>query len=267
MGGVADHSRIQGSNEVTQAMTTTNHSERILEVLVGGNLSVLTPPERVDYYNRVCDSLGLNPMTQPFAFITLNGKLVLYALKGATDQLRGIHGISISEPHVQQQGDMYIVTVTAVDKTGRTDSDMGVVAVGKLTGENLANAMLKAITKAKRRVALSICGLGMLDETEIEDIPASAKRPPVQMPQPRQVEAKSFTERNGPPFESVNVETGELVDWTGFWERSREIGYSELQVRNFVGMDDETFDAFTEDDLGRLYADLAKAAGKQPSLV
>ena len=30
---------------------------------------------------------------------------------------------------------------------------------------------MKAETKAKRRVTLSICGLGMLDETEVESIP------------------------------------------------------------------------------------------------
>jgi hypothetical protein len=34
----------------------------------------------------------------------------------------------------------------------------------------LANALMKAETKAKRRATLSICGLGMLDETEVEDI-------------------------------------------------------------------------------------------------
>jgi hypothetical protein len=32
---------------------------------------------------------------------------------------------------------------------------------------------MKAITKAKRRVTLSICGLGWLDETEIESIPSA----------------------------------------------------------------------------------------------
>ena len=36
---------------------------------------------------------------------------------------------------------------------------------------------MKAETKAKRRATLSICGLSLLDETEIEDIPAAAKRP------------------------------------------------------------------------------------------
>ena len=32
-----------------------------------------------------------------------------------------------------------------------------------LNGEDLANAMMKCETKAKRRVTLSICGPGMLD--------------------------------------------------------------------------------------------------------
>jgi hypothetical protein len=36
---------------------------------------------------------------------------------------------------------------------------------------NFGNALMKAVTKAKRRVTLSICGLGMLDETEVETIP------------------------------------------------------------------------------------------------
>jgi hypothetical protein len=34
---------------------------------------------------------------------------------------------------------------------------------------------MKAITKAKRRVTLSICGLGFLDKTEVSDIPSQVK--------------------------------------------------------------------------------------------
>jgi hypothetical protein len=33
--------------------------------------------------------------------------------------------------------------------------------------------ILKAVTKAKRRVTLSICGLGFLDETEVDSIPGA----------------------------------------------------------------------------------------------
>jgi hypothetical protein len=33
--------------------------------------------------------------------------------------------------------------------------------------------MLKAVTKAKRRVTLSLCGLGMTDESEVDSIPGA----------------------------------------------------------------------------------------------
>jgi hypothetical protein len=56
-----------------------------------------------------------------------------------------------------------------------------------------ANTILKAITKAKRRVTLSICGLGWLDETEVEDIPAEAKALNNSAPF-----EKSFNENNEP---------------------------------------------------------------------
>jgi hypothetical protein len=54
------------------------------------------------------------------------------------------------------------------------DSSIGAVSVDGLKGDDLANAMMKAETKSKRRVTLSICGLGMLDETEIETIKEAA---------------------------------------------------------------------------------------------
>jgi hypothetical protein len=124
----------------------------------------------------VCDSLGLNPLTQPFDYIRLSGKLVLYAKRDAAEQLRKLHGISITDVQAANVGDVYVVTVKAQDATGRTDASTGAVPIGTLKGEALANALMKAETKAKRRVTLSICGLGMLDETEVESI---APRPPV----------------------------------------------------------------------------------------
>ncbi|MDQ3831524.1 MAG: hypothetical protein M3361_19940 [Candidatus Tectomicrobia bacterium] len=53
----------------------------------------------------------------------------------------------------------------------REDESTGAVSVGNLRGDALANALMKCETKAKRRVTLSIAGLGWLDETEIETIP------------------------------------------------------------------------------------------------
>ena len=68
-----------------------------------------------------------------------------------------------------------------VDKDGKKDESSGSVSIAGLRAMDLANAMMKAETKAKRRLTLSICGLGYLDETEIEDMqraaPAAPARP------------------------------------------------------------------------------------------
>src|SRR5678816_1140791 len=66
---------------------------------------------------------------------------------------------------------VYTVTAYARDSANRVDSAIGAVPIENLKGEAKANAMMKAETKAKRRVTLSICGLGMLDETEAGSIP------------------------------------------------------------------------------------------------
>lgn len=144
--------------------------EQIERVLIGGDLAALKPDERVNYYRAVCNSVGLNPLTKPFEYINLNGKLRLYALRDATDQLRKIHGVSIAIVSREHIGDVYVVTARATDRAGRVDESTGAVTMGSLRGDALANALMKAETKAKRRVTLSICGLGILDETEIETI-------------------------------------------------------------------------------------------------
>ncbi|NCD11015.1 MAG: hypothetical protein EOL93_00560 [Epsilonproteobacteria bacterium] len=139
--------------------------------LIEGDLSKLSSDERMDYYGAVCKSVGLNPLTKPFEYVTLNGSLKLYARKDATDQLRKIYGVSIEIVSKNQIGDIFIVEAKATDKEGRFDTATGAVSMLGLKGSELANALMKAETKAKRRVTLSICGLGILDESEIEDTP------------------------------------------------------------------------------------------------
>jgi hypothetical protein len=142
----------------------------IEQVLIGGDLTPLTPQQRVSYYNAVCRSLDLNPLTRPFDYIKLNGRLVLYTKKDATDQIRLNRGVSITRVSAQYVDDLYVVTADAKDRDGRTDSGTGAVCMTGLTGEAKANAIMKAETKAKRRVTLSICGLGMTDDSEIDSI-------------------------------------------------------------------------------------------------
>lgn len=147
--------------------------EAIERVLVVGDLARLTPDERVSYYRALCSSVGLNPLTKPFEFITLNGKLTLYARKDATDQLRANNQVSITIVAREVVEGCYVVTARATLPSGRTDESIGACPIEGLKGEARANCLMKVETKAKRRVTLSICGMGLLDETEVETIPGA----------------------------------------------------------------------------------------------
>lgn len=173
-------------------MTYQPPSPEVMEkVLLTGDLAALTPPQRLTYYESVCRALKLNPLTKPFEYITLNGKLTLYTRKDCTDQLRKIYNISIKILSREIADGVIIVYSRAILPGGREDESLGSVScvypatvktnngwkdhpkVGlPLTGDDRANAMMKAETKSKRRVTLSICGLGMFDESEMESMPA-----------------------------------------------------------------------------------------------
>jgi hypothetical protein len=144
--------------------------EVIEKVITSGDLTAMKPEERVAFYWRTCESLGLNPLTRPFEFIVLNQKMTLYARKDATDQLRKINGVTVTELRRDKDNDLGLITVYARgrDRSGREDEATGVVNIKGLGGEALANAVMKAETKAKRRLTLSLVGLGFLDETEVE---------------------------------------------------------------------------------------------------
>lgn len=148
--------------------------DKISSLILTGDLRQLSPEEKILYYGKLCKSLGLNPLTKPFDYIILNGKEVLYANKNCAEQLRLLHGISVVDSQQEILNNLCIVKVKVQDKTGRYDIGTGIVPLTsygqQLAGDALANALMKAETKAKRRATLSLCGLGMLDETELETI-------------------------------------------------------------------------------------------------
>jgi hypothetical protein len=167
------------------------------KVLILGDLAELQPEQRIQYYNVMCKSLRLNPFTRPFDYIVFRekrddeeddqqderkGKLTLYANKNCAEQLRMLHHISVvrgTKKRVVSE-EFASTELDVMDKTGRTDSGIGIVYLHKysrknkrmyrLTGQQLANAIMKSETKAKRRATLSICGLGFMDELDLEGV-------------------------------------------------------------------------------------------------
>lgn len=216
-------------------MSNIIQSSAVESALIQGDLSKLTAEQRISYYKEVCDSVRLNPLTKPFEYITLNGKLTLYAKRDATDQLRSIHKVSIKISEAKTINDVYIVIAEAKDKDGREDSSTGAVNIKGLQGDNLANAFMKAETKAKRRVTLSICGLGLLDETEVESIK----------------DAKPFTEGQETPksIEGAVVKAEEYVVKIG---------------KQFKGMKLKDMKDFEIDGYAKWLSDKNKAAGTKP---
>ena len=154
----------------------------IESIVMNGDLSKLQPAQKVAYYNYRCSQAGLDPAAKPFDLLKLNGKEVLYANAQCTQQLCAIHKLSTQVTHREKMDDIYLVSVRVTGADGRLSENQGAVAIAHLKGDALANAVLKATTKAIRRAVLAHCGLGMLDETEAETIPNARMEPMVQVP-------------------------------------------------------------------------------------
>ena len=147
------------------------NQELISNLVLNGDISKMTNEMKVDYYNKLCHSLSLNPVTKPFQIITFQGKTILYATKDATEQLRKINGVSVVDLQQDMINGLCVSKCKVQDAAGRYDMATGVVNISGLKGDMLANAIMKSETKSKRRATLSICGLGILDESELDTIP------------------------------------------------------------------------------------------------
>jgi hypothetical protein len=166
----------------TELATTNNVSAALFDKLVlNQDLKTLSQTELVQYYVAVCHNVGIDPTTKPFDILELKGKKVLYPNKSCTAQLTAIHKPSVTIISKERAGDVYIVTAQVTKRDGSQVEDIGVATFPVSGAEEQANAIMKATTKAKRRALLSAFGLGMLDESEVEDI-WNAKAEPVELP-------------------------------------------------------------------------------------
>lgn len=170
----------------TQQSQTSNH-DLISAVIINGDLSKLSPQQRVEYYNGYCERLGLDPYTKPFDLLRLNGREILYCTRSGAQQLNKLHNVShaITSRDTNQDAGVYLVTSRACLPDGRCTESIGAVNIAGLKGEAYANAIMKAETKAKRRATLDLLGLGVLDETEALDLgkPVLVDQTPVETKQ------------------------------------------------------------------------------------
>lgn len=166
---------VAGETLVTTAIPLA--PEIVRSLVLDGDLSKLTPDQRLAYYLHRCNELGIDPSEQPFRLLRLSGRLVLYAQKGCTDAICRNSGITREITKRERIGDIFVVTARATDRSGRYDESTGAVPVTNLKGADLANAYMKAETKAKRRAVISLCGINTLDESELDTVPGARTMP------------------------------------------------------------------------------------------
>lgn len=127
---------------------------------------------------RFAERWNLDPTTEPFTRIEIDGRLVIYATRNATDQLAAIHKLNreiVNGPRRWSVDGRWMAyakcRVTHPD--GRVEESTGT------TEWNGPNSLMIAETKAKRRATLAILGIGILDESEINDTPGIGELPAV----------------------------------------------------------------------------------------
>ena len=271
-------------------------TETMSKLALAGDVGGLNPQEKIKYYAALCERVGLDPATQPFKLMRLSGKEVFYLDRSGAQQLNRLHQISHEIKTREFANGCYVVTARASIGNRFTDS-IGAVACEGLKGEALANATMKAETKAKRRATLDLVGLGMLDETEVETIPAAERisAAPVPMPQkqieggfeavkparteivatttairnknapdatqerPRAIQERSVT-ANGAHKEATNVTRGAMMEWL-MAQGATEQDILEFAMRRAILLPNEGLVDWPLDKVGtskQAWCDLAK---------
>jgi|MudIll2142460700_1097286.scaffolds.fasta_scaffold10236_5 hypothetical protein len=172
--------------------------EQFNELVQTMNVGILTSTQRSSFLWHYAKNLKLDPLTKPFDLIPgQSGKLIIYANRACSDQLRKIHNLTITEVSSgplqlgdETRKDVWVTKVRVSSPDGRSEDHVGAVGIDGLTGEALSNAIMKCSTKASRRGTIAFCGLGMLDETEVSSIPSVQVQPQDPAASPASVQPK-----------------------------------------------------------------------------
>lgn len=169
--------------------------DALRQYLLGGDVTTLVPAERASLIVALCRHIGIDPIERPFQIIR-DGKGddardVIYATKACTSALCRERDIDreLVSTDINTVGAYQFATARAkatLRSTGRSEQADGVVPLvaeewGDVQGKRrrtgrfvalgpdaMANALMKASTKAKRRAVLDLVGLGVPDESEVE---------------------------------------------------------------------------------------------------
>ena len=167
----------------TATQTTVIDGSPLLEELLaqahanGQDTRALDKNQRRAVLVELARKLGLNPLSNAVMFLLTNGRETLYVTKQGTDQIAAAARLqreTIKGPEVVtiEGRKLVFCQVRATHPDGRSE-----VSTATLALMDPVNDLMKCETKAKRRATLSVCGLGLLAEDEIETIPGAQRVP------------------------------------------------------------------------------------------
>lgn len=136
-----------------------------------GDLYKLTAVERKIYYMAMCDRYKLDPFSSPFDYLSQKMKdsegkyrdrVTLYPNQRASNFFAQKHKISCLIKDKEFSDGLWMVTVIATAPDGRQIEDVGAVSISDRI--NRGDALKKAISQARRRAILALCGFSTDDE-------------------------------------------------------------------------------------------------------
>jgi len=239
----------------------------ISALIMKSDLSKLSEAEKVGYYKSVCERVGIDWATKPFDYLVLQGKQTLYLNKSGAEQLNRVHNVSMSIMNTEQLGDIFMVTARAVSGERHVDST-GAVAVKGLNGDALANAYMRAETKAKRRATLSLLGLAMLDETEVATIPGAQR---IEAPAIEYSEPETFDDSDDvePPITVAPIVSKGFVgadDLEGLVQFGLARGWSKMRVKSYLTDNFGSLSEITYSQLAQTKAFIIEDAAKREAV-
>ena len=237
-------------------------------IALHGDYSKVSEGDRVNIALNLCETFGLNPATVPFNWLKneKTGAISLYPNKSCAAGLASNRNLSVE---VVKEGPVmdtaYSVTVR-VKEGDRVTEDVGVTSITyfkkgdastpgswtRIEGSGLADAIMKAHTKATRRTVLKHCGLSLPEEKEgeepiiIVDTPVKVTETPkevakqiVQAAEVKHDEAKA----NGYTPEAKEQPKEEGESWIGRVEKivTLEKPKSKAPVWEVIGQDGSSF--------------------------
>ena len=136
------------------------------------DLESLNEQQRQDYIVAVCQHMGVPENLNLVALTRIDdgegpARLVAYAKRGATENVRNARGITISSLTSQVINGSIVFTAVGTDNKGRQEIATGAKYIDGLKDVRLDDALMTAQTRALRRLTLQFVGAGVLDESEV----------------------------------------------------------------------------------------------------